>query len=243
MSDLSYRFGAFCTRVAMTLTTRKHVSGLEHIPHEGACLIMANHISHFDPNVLGMSTPLRGRCIDYMADLPLLKLPVIGPILKSWNAFPIDRTKLIDRASIRTAIERLNAGRMVGIFPERGLRYGDKSILGGAELAVGSAALWQMAKVPLVPAVLFGSDQLYQWRNLFRRPLLVVKYGPVLPPPDEDETREQARDRIVAAIRALYAEVLAEHSPRPHEFPRDPKERFSERWCNSSCKPQEVGVE
>ena len=65
MSDLSYRLGAFSTRVFTTLFARKHVSGLEHIPREGACLIMANHISHFDPNVLGMSTPLRGRCIDF----------------------------------------------------------------------------------------------------------------------------------------------------------------------------------
>lgn len=229
MSDLSYRFGAFSTRVFTTLFTRKHVSGLEHIPREGACLIMANHISHFDPNVLGMSPPLRGRCIDYMADLPLLQLPIIGPILKSWNAFPIDRTKLIDRASIRIALERLQAGRVVGIFPERGLRYGDKSIVNGAELAVGSAALWQMAKVPLVPAVLFGTDQLYQWRNLFRRPLLIVRYGPILPAPAEDETREAARDRLVAAIRKLYAEVEAEFQPKPHEYPCCPQERFAQR--------------
>ncbi len=229
MSDLSYRFGAFCTRVFTTVFARKHVSGLEHIPREGGCLIMANHISHFDPNVLGMSTPLRGRCIDYMADLPLLKIPVVGPILKSWNAFPIDRTKLIDRASIRIALERLNAGRVVGIFPERGLRYGEKSILGGAELAVGSAALWQMAKVPLVPAVILGSDQFYQWRNLFRRPLLVVRYGPILAAPAEDETREAARDRLVAAIRKLYAEVVSELNPQPHEFPQCPQERFAQR--------------
>jgi len=229
MSDLSYRLGAFSTRVFTTLFARKHVSGLEHIPREGACLIMANHISHFDPNVLGMSTPLRGRCIDYMADLPLLKIPIVGAILKSWNAFPIDRTKLIDRASIRIALERLNAGRVVGIFPERGLRYGEKSILGGAELAVGSAALWQMAKVPLVPAVILGSDQFYQWRNLFRRPLLVVRYGPILAAPAEDETREAARDRLVSAIRKLYAEVLAEVKPQPHEFPRSPQERFAQR--------------
>lgn len=229
MSDLSYRFGAFTTRIATTLLARKHVSGLEHIPREGACLLMANHISHFDPNILGMSVPLRGRCVDYMADLPLLKLPIVGAILKSWNAFPIDRTKLIDRASIRVALERLNAGRIVGIFPERGLRYGAKSIVGGAELPVGSAALWQMANVPLLPAVLLGGDQFYQWRNLFRRPLLIVRYGPMLPPPAEGETREAARDRLVAAIRKLYAEIEAEYQPQPHEYPHSPQERFAQR--------------
>jgi len=86
-----------------------------------------------------------------------------------------------------------------------------------------------MAKVPLVPAVILGSDQLYQWRNLFRRPLIVVKYGPILAAPTEEETRESARDRLVAAIRKLYDEVLAEIEVKPHEFPQTPQERFAQR--------------
>jgi 1-acyl-sn-glycerol-3-phosphate acyltransferase len=228
VSDLSYFIGALGTRIATTLLTDTTVRDLDNIPASGPCLLVCNHISHFDPNILGMNFPRRGRAVDYMADLPLLQIPVAGRILKSWNAFPIDRTKPIDRAAIRATLERLAQGRIVGIFPEKGLRYGEKSILNGAPLPAGTAAIWKMAGVPALPALVFGTDQLYQWRYLFRRPRLFVYYGPLLPPPDANESREAASDRLTTAIRHLYAELQKEFRVRPCEIPRCPPERFSE---------------
>lgn len=227
MSDFSYRLGAGISRMATRVFTQMTVRGREHIPQEGGCLLVCNHISHFDPNLLGMSVP--PRCVDYMADLPLLKIPVVGAMLKSWNAFPIDRSKPIDRASIRMALERLANGRIVGIFPERGLRYGDKSILNGAELPAGTAALWQMARVPALPALIIGSDQLYQWRNWFRRPRVFVFYGPMLAAPAKDESREASRDRMAGAICALYDQLKSEFTLEPHELPSCPQDRFRQR--------------
>ncbi len=209
------------------LFTDTTVRGLENIPTEGPCLLMCNHISHFDPTTLGMCAPMQGRCVDYMADLPLLQIPIAGAILKSWNAFPIDRTKTVDRAAIRITLERLARGRIVGIFPEKGLRYGEKSILNGAALPLGTVALWQMARVPALPALIFGTDQLYQWRSLFRRPRLFVFYGSPLPAPAEGETREAARDRLTIAILNLYAALQSEFSLLPHEFPRCARDRFA----------------
>lgn len=229
MSELSHRLGAFTTRIVSRLFCNVTVRGLEHIPREGGALVMCNHISHLDPNILGMDFPLRGRGIDYMADLPLLQIPIVGAILKSWNAFPVDRTKPVDRAAIRIALERLAQGRLVGIFPEKGLRYGARSILNGAELPVGTAALWQMAKTPALPALVYGTDQLYQWRSLYRRPRLFVYFGPMLPPPAEGETREAARDRLCAAILALYAQLQKDFTLKECEVPRCPPDRWREK--------------
>ena len=55
------------------------------------------------------------------------------------------------RAALRTAMARLEAGNMVGIFPEKGIRHGKTSVLGGAELAIGTASLWTAPRLPSFP--------------------------------------------------------------------------------------------
>jgi 1-acyl-sn-glycerol-3-phosphate acyltransferase len=226
MSDLSYRVGAFCCRVFLRLASRVRVIGLEHIPCRGGCLLVANHISHFDPPYLGMMTP---RPVDYMADLPLFRIPVLGWLIKTWNAIPFDRDKAVDRGAIKTALARIQAGRLVGIFPDRGLRYGEKSILGGAPIPPGTAAIWQMTRAPLVPAVIIGSDQLYRWQNLFKRPRVWVVYGePLEPCGEKEETREAARERLQNALNRLYAQTLERENILPHELPRTAQERWVE---------------
>ena len=72
---------------------------------------------------------------------------------------------------------RLEAGNIVGIFPEKGIRHGKTSVLGGAELAIGTASLWKMMDVPVIPMVIIGSDQMYAWKNYFRRPRIFVRVG------------------------------------------------------------------
>ena len=51
--------------------------------------------------------------------------------------------------------------------------------------------------------VIIGSDQMYAWKNYFRRPRVFVRVGQPLPP-DKNASREVLRDRIVAAWRELF---------------------------------------
>ncbi|PTX91972.1 1-acyl-sn-glycerol-3-phosphate acyltransferase [Verrucomicrobia bacterium LW23] len=224
MSYLGYKIGKVACRALVNLTCEVHFVGKEHVPATGPFLLVANHISHFDPMIIGMALK---RDIDYMGTRELLEMPVVGALLRSWNSFPVDRSK-VDRAAIKSTIERLEAGRVVGIFPERGLRYGEVSILGGAELPVGTAALWQMCKVPLLPAAIIGSDQLYQWRSLYRRPRIFVHYGPVLEIIPQ-EPREAARDRIAKAILDLHRHIVTQHNVRENETPRCAQDRWAQK--------------
>src|ERR1700719_5274022 len=79
-------------------------------------LLAANHISHFDPFII--SSVVR-RKIDWMAMAEFFPLPLLGFLLRAVDAFPADRDRA-DHTTIRTAIERLKDGRIVGIFPEGG---------------------------------------------------------------------------------------------------------------------------
>src|SRR6202044_2581760 len=149
--------------------------------------------------------------IHFMADKPLLSIPVYGQLLKWSYVFPIDRTKN-DRAALRTAMDRLKGGNVVCIYPEAGIRHGATSVLGGAELPVGTASLWKMADVPVIPMVVIGSDQVYDWKNLFRwrRRRVFVRVGPLLPP-EKSATREELRDRIVAAWHGIFESMQRDY--------------------------------
>jgi len=205
------------------LCSRLYRSGFENVPATGPALLLANHISHFDPQLLawGMKRP-----VSYMADQTLLEIPVLGWMLRHSGTFPIDRSKPMDRAALRTAMDRLKAGEIVGIFPETGIRHGKHAVLGGeAELPVGTAGLWQMMNVPVLPMVILGSDQLYSLKNYLRRPRVFVRAGKLLPP-DKDTPREEMRDRIVAAWRELYDGILRDYNVHPDELPQSAHQRW-----------------
>ena len=128
----------------------------------GAWILAANHISHFDPLLITATVP---RKIDWMAMADLFRGRLLGAWLRASDCFPVVRFKP-DRAALRTAIVRLEAGHAVGMFPEGGLRDGAASVLGGAPLLRGIRAVAQMAHAPLVPCVILGSDRLYQREEL-----------------------------------------------------------------------------
>lgn len=222
MSDWAYELGRTLSWALFNAAADVIVEGAEHTPEDGPCLFVANHISHFDPNLLGM--PL-GRPIDYMATEELFSPEIVGKLLLSWNAFPVQRTK-VDRAAIREALDRLKKGRVVGIFPERGIRHGERSVLTGAPLAPGTASLVQMAKVPVLPAVILGSDQLYQWRSLYRRPRIFIRYGSVIHWNDSLD-RNVLSDQIARALREMYEGLIADHLISNRELPHSAQERWA----------------
>ena len=86
----------------------------------GAWVLASNHISHFDPLLITATLP---RAIDWMAMADLFAGRLLGAWLRASDCFPVVRFKP-DRAALRAAIVRLEAGRVVGMFPEGGLRDG-----------------------------------------------------------------------------------------------------------------------
>src|SRR5207244_8146522 len=106
------------------------------------------------------------------------RLPIVGLALRVVDTFPAERDRA-DRKTIRTAIERLKNGRIVGLFPEGGIRDGVRSLLEGAPLRPGASTLAHMAGVPILPCVILGSDRLYSkksWRPL-RRTTIWIAFG------------------------------------------------------------------
>ena len=131
------RVAALSMKLLFGYSSCIRVIGREKVNHDGGFLLTANHISHFDPFIISSVVQ---RKIDWMTMSEFFSLPLLGFLLRAVDAFPADRHRA-DRRTIRTAIERLKHGHVVGLFPEGGIRDSAYSLLEGAPLRPGAATL------------------------------------------------------------------------------------------------------
>src|SRR4029453_10027550 len=192
----------------------------------GGFLLASNHISHFDPFLI--SLPVK-RKIDWMTMTEFFRAPTVGFFLRSIDAFPAERDRA-DLKTIRTAIDRLKRGRIVGIFPEGGIRDGARSLLEGAPLRPGAATIAQMATVPVVPCVILGTDRFYskkQWLP-FRRTSGWIAFGtPISASPNlqKSQAREQIESELASSFKNLYAELREKFRLTTDDLPKSPRAR------------------
>jgi 1-acyl-sn-glycerol-3-phosphate acyltransferase len=225
--SFSNRTAALLLKLLFGSVAKVHVLRAQNANHEGAFLLASNHISHFDPFII---SSIVHRKIDWMAMAEFFPLPLLGFLLRAVDAFPADRHRA-DRATIRTAIERLKDGRIVGIFPEGGIRDGARSLLESAPLRPGAATLAHMAAIPILPCVILGSDRLYakkSWLPLRRTPIWIA-FGDSIPPyPDLEKSAARARieRELSAAFKNLYAELRETFSLTADDLPHPPRERM-----------------
>ncbi len=208
---------------------RVHVVRRENANRNGGFLLAANHISHFDPFII--SSVVR-RKIDWMAMAEFFPNPALGFLLRAVDAFPADRNRA-DRKTIRGAIERLKNGRVVGLFPEGGIRDGTRSLLEGAPLRSGASTLAHIAGVPILPCVIVGSDRLYsrkRWLPMRRTPVWIVFGDPISHFPNLEKSAARAciERELAGAFKHLYAELHEKFSLTPDDLPHSPRERMIE---------------
>ena len=180
---------------------RVRVTGLEHIPARGPCLLVFNQASVFDTPLLSVMVPrpdvtgLVAR--DYRTN-PFYRL-----LVESGGGMWI-RRRTGDRAALRAALDALARGWVVGVSPE-GRRSPTGALVHGLP---GPAFLARRARVPIVPVAFTGTDLIGAELRRLRRATVTVRVGEpfVLPPMAGRLTREgrlDDTDRIMCRIAAL----------------------------------------
>ena len=144
---------------------RLSIVGLEKLPADTGCILCANHTSLLDVLILSVST---GRQIRYMAKAELFKIPLLKQLITALGAYPVNRGGA-DVTSIRRTLALLEAGAVVGIFPE-GTRHGGEDpsttpVKGG----IGMIA-WH-GKATVVPAFIKTKNNRVR---LFKKTELVI---------------------------------------------------------------------
>jgi 1-acyl-sn-glycerol-3-phosphate acyltransferase len=235
MKTAFYHAGRLLVKLVFGCIALIRVIGRENPNRSCGFLLASNHISHFDPFLIGLAVR---RKIDWMTMAEFFRAPALGFLLHSIDAFPAERDHA-DLKTIRTAIERLKHGRIVGIFPEGGIRDGARSLLQGAPLRPGAATLAQIAGVPIVPCVILGSDRFYskkRWLPFRRRMPIWIAFGKPIshfPELQKCQARERIESELAVAFKGLYAELREEFRLTTDDLPRSPQER-----AQSYCRPE-----
>jgi 1-acyl-sn-glycerol-3-phosphate acyltransferase len=184
--------GRFLFRVFFKIIWRCEVSGRENIPAAGGVIISPNHKSFADPPFTGSAMK---RPLHFMAKEELFSVPVLGYLIKQTNAFPVARAAQGDVSAFKTALNLLENGEAVLVFPEGGRAKNED--FRPAKQGVGMLAC--RAQVPVVPARIINSDRLGSF------PRLKIIFGwPVYPPKlyDKDTYMKFSRE-VMDAIQGL----------------------------------------
>ena len=174
---------------------RMKVKGVEHVPLAGPVVVACNHRAMTDPFFLGINVP---RQINYMAKSELWKYPVLRWAMEAFGTFPVNRGE-VDRAAIKTGIEVLEAGAVLGLFPEGHVNNNE----GLAPMRSGISLFSLREGVVTVPAVLRGTDRVIR-HGIPHFPRVELVIGPPLQMPGPEVPRAE-RGRLVTE---LVAEAL-----------------------------------
>jgi cytidylate kinase len=176
---------------------RYRVSGREHIPRKGPLILACNHISFWDPPLVGAWF---NRTLHYLAKVELFQNRVFGALLTAYNCIPIQRGPQA-RSALRGAEGVLDRGGAILIFPE-GTRSKSGSLL---PPRAGISHLAAVSRAPVVPARISGSNQIR--RSMLRQVEIRLRFGaPLMPPLGAAERREDGSSfarRVMEAIAAL----------------------------------------
>ncbi|MGA2229787.1 MAG: lysophospholipid acyltransferase family protein [Tepidisphaeraceae bacterium] len=209
MSDMTYRLARRICQPAFLGCSRPFVLHAQRAAMPGGYILAANHLSPFDAPLLIHHTPRR---IDFMGAVELRRNPAARRFLGLFNVFYLDRGRA-DTGAVLGAVRRLRQGRVVGIFPEGGVRTAASSVLSGGAIHRGVAHIADMAAAPVVPAVVLGGSQFYRVGSWM--PMRGTRYGViygeplrVAPEPDNSGRFEQFLRQLKGAYRELAQELI-----------------------------------
>ena len=191
-----YSYLAVVLRCCFKIFFKAEVVGRENVPKEGAVILAANHISNFDPPLLGSFSP---RPVHFMAKIELFQNKIFAKIISSLYAFPVKRGTA-DKGAIKNAVNILKNNEVVGIFPE-GTRSKTGEVGKGE---VGVALLASMTGATVLPVAIEGTNEMFSENKTF--PKLKLVFGEPIKFEGDRKNREELSvfsDKIIDEIKKL----------------------------------------
>jgi 1-acyl-sn-glycerol-3-phosphate acyltransferase len=205
----------------LVLWTRRTWSGMEHLAGGDGIIVVANHISHADPLVVGHYMYEAGRWPQFLGKASVFRVPVLGWIIAKVRQIPVERGTVDAVRSLDRLTAALKEGGAVVIYPE-GTTTREPNLwpmrgkTGAARLALATGA-------PVIPIVTWGAQQIFDPRTKKVRLRPGIRVAVAAGPPvdlsawhGKAPTRsllEEMTDAIMLRLRDLLAEVRRETPP------------------------------
>ena len=204
--DLLYRSCVASQKVLLNRFADWEVVGKEHVPERGPVILIANHVSNFDPSLLAVAlAPIR---IHFLAKEKLFTHPVSRWFMNTYGAYPIRETG-VQVGAYRWAKHLLENDGALCVFPE-----GKRSTVGMVPGRQGATRLALATNAPLLPLGISGTTHLgSKLRVLKPTGKLRVTIGPAF-----NLSRQKSRPSYaeISALVDLTMGRIAELLPPSH---------------------------
>jgi putative phosphoserine phosphatase/1-acylglycerol-3-phosphate O-acyltransferase len=204
------------------------LEGVQLIPREGPVILAANHRSYLDPVVLTAIAFRRGRKPRYLGKKEVFDIPVAGQIMRALGQIRVERGTG-DTTPLKQAIEALDRGECIGIFPQGTIPRGEDFFSPRLRGRTGVARLAVATQAPVVPIALWDTEKI--WPRSARVPRLqaLVARRPVyakvgepmyLKPAEGSEDRNAVFHGLTQRVMDRIAELLPDavrNPPPPSE--------------------------
>ncbi len=163
-----YRCFIIMVRTLLFFFARFHVTGKENVPPRGPLILVSNHISNYDPHIIGTAIPRRVRTV---AKVELFRHPLTALIVRGCNAIPLNRQG-IAKETFAEIIATLARDGAVGLFPE-----GTRSEGQLMRPKHGVTMIAMKTGAPILPIAITGTEKLKSPLSFLRRHKVRVTIG------------------------------------------------------------------
>ncbi|CAB5054789.1 unannotated protein [freshwater metagenome] len=216
-----YRFAALIVRPVLFAITKRDWRGFENVPHKGGVIVAVNHISHADPLVFAHYLFDQGRPGRFLAKSSLFSVPFVSLILRGAGQIPVFRESEGAHVAYKAAVEAVNSGELLGVYPEATLTRDPNHWPMTAKTGLARIALETGA--PVIPMAQWGAQEIigtYEKRiKIFPRTLVHVHAGPALDlspwmgKPIDQQVLLEVTNFVMDEITRMLEDIRGEKAP------------------------------
>lgn len=210
-------------KIFIKLLTEVKVTGIENFPKTGPYIVIGNHVSSFEPILMLVFTPHQ---LEYLGsgDIPID--PRMSFFTNLYKFIPVMRGQ-IDQRGLNLALNVLEQGGVLGIFPEGGIW--DKNL---KDPKLGTSWLSYKSKVRIVPIGFVGMNQALKNALTLKRPKVNVKVGKPLSYEDIFQSDGTLKEKMVEGAEKIISSIA---ELLPEEEINNPLNKLPKKLTFSIC--------
>ncbi len=203
--------------IVLAAGTRITYIGEENVPARGGAVIAINHTSYVDWLPAALAMHRRHRRLRFMIKAEMQRVKIVNFLIKHTKTIPVDRDA--GSGAYGVAVQRLREGEVVGVYPEATISRSFEL----KDFKTGAARMASEADVPIVPVIVWGSQQIWTkgHRKRLRRdkvPITVAVGSPVCAGDDIAKTNSALRASMATLLHRVQQQYP--HPAGAHWVPR-----------------------